>query len=971
MKVLLTGSVLLMAAAACGGFKVVLDADMGRVGDLGSVTALHAMADEGRCEIAAMGVGSPDDPAVSEIIKLNALYGRPHVPIGYATGSGGTPDVIDMYRKVLAEAPNRNVIICSVGFLSNMRQLLESGPDRHSRLNGRDLVAAKVFAWCVAAFRRPDPQRNAAVDADAARIALADWPTPVVFTAPDSRVAVFAAVRCVWIWASENPPKYFCPAKYYFNAEKGTYRIAADGSGVWTADGTSRNLRLAESVGNKGFNYPGWAISNMIEELVAREPRCRRAGHADAISGRLDPAGTDATKGTLTERPVEKLDRGLVASVTSRGTYVSWRLLDTDPADIAFDVWRKVDGRIEKLNDRPIIQTSDFWLPAYTNAAALYSVDGSNFLSVACSLNEDDSPYQSIRLSNANDAPARVGVGDLDGDGKYDFVVKLPSEGTDPAYHIHTPSKRTCRLEAYRSDGKFLWSRDYGWNIELGAWYSPYVVVDMDGDGKAEVLTKIAPLEPDYRDPDGRVQRGPEYLAVLNGLNGETIATTPWPPRTAPDPVQDYNYYFSRNQIGVAYLDGKTPCAIVERGTYGRMVVDAFRLRDGKLERLWRFDNESMSRRFWGQGDHAMLCCDVDGDGFDEVLIGSLTLDHDGTVLWCNGRGHSDAHYYGDIDPCRPGMELFFLYETPQPDGGGLLMADPATGKEIWKLPEPTHHVHSFGICSDIDPAYPGLELYGQDVVPKQVGGTGKSDPMAGRRWYYAADGTLIKAHEKCRYGFGHGRNVVWWDADLQREIIAECIRDHEGTRVGPYLKGGCMTVDLYGDWREEVIVGRPGELRIFTTDIPAMDRRVTLMRDRVYRSRIAMETSGYTQQPILGYVPSAVSPNVSLRIDVHGCKLRFDVTAPLDKPLEGRLSLDSLPEGWSVDFKPTRLMLKPGRHWTRSIPIKHPESLSGRYDVTAVLTRFDAPALVVRQPQFFRAKSLNNSSDKKTTMER
>jgi hypothetical protein len=103
-----------------------------------------------------------------------------------------------------------------------------------------------------------------------------------------------------------------------------------------------------------------------------------------------------------------------------------------------------------------------------------------------------------------------VAVGDLDGDGAYDFVVKTPAGGTDPWDLVWKPAKDTHKLEAYSSTGRFLWRRDLGWNIEMGIWYSPFIVADLDGDGKAEVIAKTAPLAPDFRDPDGRVQRGPE-----------------------------------------------------------------------------------------------------------------------------------------------------------------------------------------------------------------------------------------------------------------------------------------------------------------------------------------------------------------------------------------------------------------------------------------------------------------------------
>ena len=268
-------------------------------------------------------------------------------------------------------------------------------------------------------------------------------------------------------------------------------------------------------------------------------------------------------------RPVERMDRGLVASVSPRGTYVRWRLLDDEPADVPFDLWRRVDGKVGKVNAEPIVQTSDCFIPAFTNATAEYSLDGKTFTPVRC---EKDAPVPFVRipLADTNATVAAVAVGDLDGDGAYDYVVKTPSGGTDPWDLVWKPAKDTCKLEAYTSAGKFLWRIDLGWNIETGIWYAPFVVADLDGDGKAEVIAKTAPRSPDYRDPDGRVMAGPEYLTVLDGMTGEVRAQTDWIPRGAPDPVDDYNHFNSRNQIALACLDGRTPCVIMSAARTAR-----------------------------------------------------------------------------------------------------------------------------------------------------------------------------------------------------------------------------------------------------------------------------------------------------------------------------------------------------------------------------------------------------------------
>lgn len=700
-----------------------------------------------------------------------------------------------------------------------------------------------------------------------------------------------------------------------------------------------------------------WPDKRMINPSpVYDAPLSLKKGEMLELAYRLAVHADKSVKGTLARRPVEPMDRGLVASVSPRGTYVSWRMLETDARDVGFDLWRKDGGRVEKVNAAPIVQTSDFFMPGYTNAAALYSVDGKTFCPVR-RVGGIDVPYVSFRLQDTNATVSAVAVGDLDGDGAYDYVVKTPSGGTDPWDLVWKPAPDTHKIEAYGSDGRFLWRRDMGWNIEMGIWYLPMVVADLDGDGKAEVVVKSAPLSPDFRDPDGRVNDGPEFLTVLDGMTGEIRAQTPWIPRGCPDPISDYNHFNSRNQIAIAHLDGKTPCVVIERGTYGLMVVEAYRFTGTSLERIWRFDNEFLPRRFKGQGDHACLCEDVDGDGFDEVLIGSLTLDHDGTVLWCNGRGHSDAHYYGDIDPKRPGMELFFVYETRQRNGGGLLMADPVTGEEIWKLPEETFHVHGSGICADIDPAHPGLEVYGQEAVQNSATlSKTNTHQRSDNRWLYTAAGELLCAYTNCTFGYGFGCRTVFWDADLQREMLrgGGNMMDHEGNFVSPRLPGSAMLVaDLLGDWREEIVAAVRGEIRIYSTDIPAMDRRVSLMRDRSYRSRITMETSGYGQQPILGYVPSATAPGLSLRLFEFARRIRLDVNAPLDAPLKGVLTVDGMPEGWTVDFGEREIDLPPGGHWKEDLRISRKPCPKGRFDFRATLRREGFPPLVLNQPLF------------------
>lgn len=634
------------------------------------------------------------------------------------------------------------------------------------------------------------------------------------------------------------------------------------------------------------------------------------------VPGTLEmPPKGPKVSGWARERPVEPMGRGAVAMQTRDGVYVSWRLLKADPADIAFDLYRTAGGQRVKLNAGPVRQTTDFLDTSRFDLAATYEVvpadarGGASQTVGVVPLGARKTPYISIPLAATNAMAQKVGVGDLDGDGVYDYVIKQPGENVDPWVKYWYKSPETFKLEARRSDGTLLWLKDLGWNIERGMWYSPMVVCDLTGDGRAEVAAKVGPEE-DLRDADGRAQKGPEWVAVFDGLTGREVARAPWPPREAFD---EYNLA-SRNQLAVAYLDGKTPCLIALRGTYGLMLAEAWQLREGKLERLWSFSNADLPGSYRGQGAHNCLCADVDGDGRDEVILGSLALDDDGSVLWCTGKGHPDAHYYGDIDPVRPGQELAYIIETRQRKAGGIHLLDPVTGKILWQLGEPTAHVHSCGMCTDIDPMQPGLEVYGADA---------NEHKLTERRWLFSSDGRVLKSGKAVDFSFGVPS--AWWDADLQREVVRGQALDYEGGPVSERIEGSVVLVaDVAGDWREEIFATVQGELRIYTTPIPAMDRRVCLMQDAPYRARTTMNAMGYFQTPILSYVPEALASNLNLTLQKQGKKpvCRVVAVAPLHAGLKGVLTL-AAPEGVTLARTSVAVALSPGARMAETVPFE------------------------------------------------
>ncbi len=226
-------------------------------------------------------------------------------------------------------------------------------------------------------------------------------------------------------------------------------------------------------------------------------------------------------------------------------------------------------------------------------------------------------PYLVLRLRDdlATDSIDRVGIGDLDGDGEYDFVVKRPRGVVDPGTIRRSPD--TFKIEAYLRDGTFLWRKDLGWAIELGIWYSPMIVWDLDGDGRAEVALKTGQGDP--REPNGQVLSGPEYVSVWNGLAGDEIARADWIPRGKPSDWGDYSgNRMNRNMMGVAYLDGKTPSLLVLRGIYGLMKMDAWLLEGRRLEKVWSWSNYTSGWKYQGQGQHTIHVADIDGDGRDD-----------------------------------------------------------------------------------------------------------------------------------------------------------------------------------------------------------------------------------------------------------------------------------------------------------------------------------------------------------------
>jgi len=569
------------------------------------------------------------------------------------------------------------------------------------------------------------------------------------------------------------------------------------------------------------------------------------------------------------QKQLEKLNRGVVAVRTGSGqVYVGWRLFGTEAASTGFHVYRGST----RLTTTPITSSTNFVdnttaNAQYTVRAVLNGVEqpaseaaavwGQQYLSIPIQAPAGGTtPSGEAYTYTANDCS----VGDLDGDGQYEIVLKWdPTNAKDNSQAGYTGN---VYLDAYRLNGTRLWRIDLGKNIRAGAHYTQFMVYDLDGDGKAEVACKTADgtrdgrgtvlgsATADYRNSSGYVLTGPEFLTVFNGQTGAAMATADFVPArgTVASWGDKYGNRVDRFVSTVAYLDGKRPSLIMGRGYYTRLVRVAWDWRNGQLTRRWTFDSNSSTagnNTYAGQGNHQLTVGDVDGDGRDEIINGASVIDDNGAGLYSTGYGHGDALHLSDLNPDRPGQELWQCHEDPGAyAGNGLQLRDAKTGARLWGVPA-TGDVGR-ALAADIDPRYKGAECWGT------AGGL------------YSCTGTQIST-TRPSVNF-----ALWWDGDLSRELLDGTKLDKWNSATQSvdrlltvYNFGGatannstkanpCLTADLLGDWREEMLFRNADntQLLLFTTTITAPQRLYTLMHDAQYRVAVAHENSAYNQPP-------------------------------------------------------------------------------------------------------------------------
>lgn len=596
----------------------------------------------------------------------------------------------------------------------------------------------------------------------------------------------------------------------------------------------------------------------------------------------------------MAQRQMEHLERGAVAVKQEDGrVFVSWRLLGTDPEPIAFDVYRATDGAQPlKRNAAPLTTATcfqdagvDFSRSNEWSVKPLIAVSERSLPSESARVLAR--PYLSIPLQTPEGySPNDGSAGDLDGDGNYEIVVHQVGRGRDNSQRGTTSEPI---LEAYKLDGTLLWRIRLGKNIREGAHYTQFLVYDFDGDGRAEVVCKTAdgttdgtgkvigdPLK-DHRNSNGYVLDGPEFLTVFDGLTGQALATHDYLPARGrvTDWGDEYGNRVDRFLACVAYLDGRRPSFVMCRGYYTRAVLVAWDWRDGKLTRRWTFDSDDGTRgqrAYRGQGAHSLSVADVDADGRDEIIYGAATIDDDGRGLYSTELGHGDALHVSDIDPDRPGLEVFNIHERPK-HPHGVSFREARTGQLLWSKPATDV---GRGVAMDLDPRHRGYETWAS------------GDNLRG---LWNVKGELISDRKPRSCNFG-----VWWDGDLLRELLNGTTISkwnwQEETESRLLSADGCLSnngskstpvlcADLLGDWREEVLWRSADnrELRLYTTTLPTDHRLPTLMHDPQYRLSVAWQNVAYNQPTQPGfYLGDGMPPPQRPRINTT----RLDPRKPM-----------------------------------------------------------------------------------------
>lgn len=617
-------------------------------------------------------------------------------------------------------------------------------------------------------------------------------------------------------------------------------------------------------------------------------------------------------------RQMENLSRGLVSANVGNGMLVSWRLLGTEKPNTEFNLYR--DGT--KIATIGGTQATNY-LDATGKTTSEYTVapvnDGKEGKKQGLSLVYDQTyksgslsfPYKTLKLDVPKDltmpdgatcsyTPNDMSVGDVDGDGELEMILKWdPSNSRDNSDGKTGSYTGNVYIDAYKFNGKKLWRIDLGRNIRAGAHYTQFMVYDLDGDGKAEIAVKtsdgtvdgtgkvIGNASADYRTSSGTIMSGNEFLTVFNGETGAAIHTIDYWPKRGLINGDTYGNRDNRMLAAIAYLDGVHPSLIMCRGYYTEAFVAAYDFDGSKLTAKWQYSAAKPEEGLYGEGNHNLSVGDIDGDGYDEIIFGSAALKSDGTLLYRTGFGHGDAMHLSDMDPDRPGLELYDVHEERENKYSEEFRAN--DGKVIWGTEQITlinskdgkpGVDNGRGLAADIDSTNRGFEMWsGTSGGIRTVKGTVLSTvtPSVNFRIYF--DGDLQDELLDATGSGGSGGKIEKWNSSTKAVDRYFSFYNVNGSTLNNYTKANpCISADLFGDWREEFIArsgSDPSMITIFSTPVKTDYRLYTLLHDSQYRVSVAWQNVAYNQPPHVSYylpdmVKKLTQPNI-YTVDANG----------------------------------------------------------------------------------------------------